>query len=73
MKNKNYSVSILSSDNVYKVTVKYNRYTMPTLIETFPSKERAIEQAQWYTNGSYEKNSVQSVEVSHVLRYVVAE
>lgn len=73
MTKKNYSVSILSSDNVYKVTVKYNRIAMSTLIETFPSKEKAVEQAQWYTNGSKDKDSVQSVEVSHVIRYVVAE
>ncbi len=70
---KKYSVSILSSDNVYKVTVKYNRLTMPALIETFPSKEKAIEQAQWYTNGSKDSDKVLSVEVSHVIRYVVAE
>jgi len=74
MKAKEYSISILSSDNVYKVVVKYNNHpVMESLTETFASKEKAIEQAQWFTNGSKDKDSVQSVEVSHVIRYAVAK
>ncbi len=67
---KEFSVPILKSDKVFKVTVRYN--THDSRVDTFSNEKDAVDHAQFLTNKSDTRDYIESVEVSHIIRYVVA-
>jgi len=72
---KEYKVLILKSDKVYTVTAKWftDRDDTTGQTDVFASEKEAIEHAQWWTNKSGRVDEITSVEVTHTIRYVVAQ
>tara|TARA_X000001388_G_C2187547_1_gene106185 strand:+ start:84 stop:302 length:219 start_codon:yes stop_codon:yes gene_type:complete len=71
---KEYKVSVLKSDNVFAVKASWSKdREQETQVDYFGSENEAIEHAQWWTNKSGHKNHIVSVEVTQVIRYVVAK
>ena len=69
---KNYEVLTLKSDNVYTVKASWSSNGQDgKQVDKFSSEKEAIEHAQWWTNKSDRKDEIDSVEVAHIIRYVV--
>tara|TARA_Y100000114_G_scaffold135180_1_gene135870 strand:+ start:188 stop:406 length:219 start_codon:yes stop_codon:yes gene_type:complete len=69
---KNYEVLTLKSDNVYTVKASWSSNGQDgEQVDKFSSEKEAIEHAQWWTNRSDRKDEIDTVEVAHIIRYVV--
>jgi len=69
-----YSVQVLKSDNLFKVKVEWKKDHSPySQVDTCSSEQEAIRHAQWLTNVSCIKDHIQSVQVSQIIRHVVAK
>jgi len=67
---KKFKVFTLKSDKLYTVTAIYDNGEKVTV--SFYGEKDAKAHAQWVTNHSPRKETVRSVEVNHVIRYVEA-
>ena len=72
---KAYKVIILKSDNVYTVTAKWSTDRDDTTGQTdvFASEEEASRHYLWWMDESGRKDEITSVEVTHTIRYAVAQ
>ena len=69
---KEYKVSVLKSDNYYKVRASWSTDRDDTTgqVDVFSNEKEAIEHAQWWTNKSGRKDEIDRVEVAHIIRLV---
>ena len=71
---KEYTVNTVKSDNVFGVKATWLKdCEHETQVDYFNSEKEAIDYAQWWTNKSAYKNHIVSVEVTQVIRYVIAK
>lgn len=71
---KEYYVPVTKSDKVFRVKAEWKKdHDLGSQIDTFSTEKDAIDHAQWWTNKSGRKDYIQAVEVSHIIRLVVAK
>ena len=71
---KEYTVNTVKSDNVFGVKATWSKdREHETQVHYFNNEKEAIDYAQWWTNKSAYRNHIVSVEVTQVIRYVVAK
>tara|TARA_R100000773_G_C4209428_1_gene109358 strand:+ start:44 stop:262 length:219 start_codon:yes stop_codon:yes gene_type:complete len=71
---KEYTVNTVKSDNVFGVKATWSKdREHETQVDYFNNEKEAIDHAQWWTNKSGQRNHIVSVEVTQVIRYVVAK
>jgi len=70
---KEYSVQVLKSDKLFKVKAEWKKsHDMESQVDTFSNEKDALDHAQWWTNKSIRRDQIQSVQVSHIIRHVIA-
>jgi len=58
----------------YKVEAKWKKgHDLGSQVDSFCNEKEALDHAQWWTNKSGRKDDIQSVEVSHIIRLVIAK
>ena len=71
---KKYSVQVLKSDNLFKVKAEWKKsHDTGSQVDTFSSEKDALDHAKWWTNESCRMDYIQSVQVSQIIRHVVAK
>jgi len=72
---KAYRVAILKSDNVYTVTAKWSTDRDDTTGQTdvFGSEDEALRHYLFWMDESSRKDEMLSVEITHTIRYAVAQ
>ena len=71
---KEYDVLATKSMKHYRVLAKWKEgHNRNGQVDTFCNEKEALDHAQWWTNKSGRKDHIQSVEVSHIIRLVVAK
>ena len=71
---KEYAINIVKSDNVFGVKASWSKdHEHETEVDYFGSEKEAIDHAEWWTQKSGYRNHIVSVEVTQVIRYIVAK
>tara|TARA_R110000787_G_scaffold278581_1_gene388376 strand:+ start:120 stop:407 length:288 start_codon:yes stop_codon:yes gene_type:complete len=71
---KKYSVQVLKSDNLFKVKAEWKKsHDLGSQVDTFSNEKDALDHASYWTNESSKMDYIQSVQVSQIIRHVVAK
>ena len=71
---KEFTLNTTKSDNVFAVLASWSKdHEHETQVDYFGSEREAINHSVWWTQKSAYRNHIVSVEVTQVIKYIVAK